>query len=151
MIIENILTPARTLYRARGNSKKKILELIATIISVEVSVIDGKELFSSLISRERLGTTGLGNGFALPHCRNKYCKSPAGVFIRLAEPVDFDAIDKQPVDLVFALVVPEEKNPQLHLDILKALAHRFQSNEFMNKLRTANNLDELYGIIISSP
>ena len=107
-----------------------------------------KTCLQSLVSRERLGTTGLGDGVAIPHCRNKSCTEPTGLFIRLAEPVDFEAIDQKPVDLVFALIVPEE-DTQEHLDILKALASRFQSNVLLNKMREAHNPAELYDCITS--
>ncbi|MDD7805430.1 MAG: PTS sugar transporter subunit IIA [Endozoicomonas sp. (ex Botrylloides leachii)] len=148
MIIKNILTPARTLCSVRGSSKKKVLELIATAISEEIPAISGKALFSSLISRERLGTTGIGDGIAIPHCRTKYCTEPIGLFIQFAEPIDFEATDHKPVDLVFALIVPEESSQQ-HLDILKALVGRFQTSKLLAKLRGASNSAELYDIITS--
>ncbi len=114
-----------------GASKKKILEYIADRISSEVPEINAKELFEALVSRERLGTTGLGSGVAIPHCRCKACPEPVGLFIRLAEPVDFDSVDRKPVDLVFALIVPEGEN-QEHLEILKALAEKFHSEALLH-------------------
>lgn len=146
MIIENILTPGRTLCDVQGASKKKILETIADIISEHVPAIDTKDLFNRLINRERLGTTGLGNGIALPHCRSGACQHPVGLLIKLSEPVDFDAVDKQPVDLVFALIVPEE-NDQEHLDILQAVAERFHSEVLLSQMRAAETAEALYNII----
>ncbi|WP_263322168.1 PTS IIA-like nitrogen regulatory protein PtsN [Endozoicomonas sp. Mp262] len=143
MIIENILTPERTLCGVHGVSKKKVLEAVATLISDEVPAINAKDLFGCLVSRERLGTTGLGNGIAIPHCRHKSCTQPTGLLFQLAEPVDFEAVDQKPVDLVFALIVPVE-DTQEHLEILKALASRFQSSTLLNKLREAHSSDELY-------
>ncbi|MGB1271281.1 MAG: PTS sugar transporter subunit IIA, partial [Endozoicomonas sp.] len=93
MIINHILTPERTFHGVHGVSKKKILEFIAERISSEVPAINAKELFEALIARERLGTTGLGNGIAIPHCRGKACPAPIGLFMRLDEPVDYDAVD----------------------------------------------------------
>ena len=148
MIIEKILTPARTLGTVRSSSKKKILELIATTISEDVPAINGKDLFASLVSRERLGTTALGKGVAIPHCRNKTCTEPTGLFIQLELPVDFEAVDSQPVDLIFALVVPEDNDPQAHLNILKALAGRFQSDTLSSKLRGAASRDALYNTLV---
>ncbi len=148
MIIENILTPARTLCGVHGTSKKKILEAVATLISEEVPAINAKDLFSCLVTRERLGTTGLGDGVAIPHCRNKSCTKPTGLLIRLAEPVDFESIDHKPVDIIFALIVPEE-DTQEHLEILKALAGRFQSNLLLNKMREAKGSTELYNYLVS--
>ncbi len=146
MIIENILTPERTRCSVHGTSKKKILEMVANLISDEVPAINAKDLFSSLIFRERLGTTGLGRGVAIPHCRNKACTEPIGLFIRLDEPVDFESVDHSPVDLVFALVVPEEET-QEHLNILRVLASRFQSDSLLHKMREANNATALYNYI----
>ncbi|MCW7556200.1 PTS IIA-like nitrogen regulatory protein PtsN [Endozoicomonas gorgoniicola] len=146
MIIKNILTPERTLHGVQGVSKKKILETIAEQISEHVPAINAKDLFNNLINRERLGTTGLGNGIALPHCRSKACPEPTGLFIRLSEPVDFDAVDREPVDLIFALIVPEEST-QEHLDILKALAQRFTDDYLLGQIRSANSSESLYQIL----
>ncbi|KEQ19064.1 PTS sugar transporter subunit IIA [Endozoicomonas numazuensis] len=146
MIIENILTPGRTLCGVQGASKKKVLETIAEIISEHVPAINTKDLFNSLINRERLGTTGLGKGIALPHCRSSACQHPTGLLIKLSEPIDFDSVDKQPVDLVFALIVPEE-NTQEHLNILQALAERFHSEVLLSQMRAAETPQALYSII----
>ena len=146
MMIHRILTPERTLDGVHGASKKKILEFIAERISSDVPEINAKELFEALVARERLGTTGLGEGIAIPHCRCKACPSPIGLFIRLAEPVDFDSVDRKPVDLVFALIVPEGEN-QEHLEILKALAERFHSTALLEKIRSASATELLYQFI----
>ncbi|WP_066017424.1 PTS IIA-like nitrogen regulatory protein PtsN [Endozoicomonas atrinae] len=146
MMIHRILTPERTLDGVHGASKKKILEFIAERISSDVPEINAKELFEALVARERLGTTGLGEGVAIPHCRCKACPSPIGLFIRLAEPVDFDSVDRKPVDLVFALIVPEGEN-QEHLEILKALAERFHSTTLLEKIRSASATELLYQFI----
>ncbi|WP_419834111.1 PTS IIA-like nitrogen regulatory protein PtsN [Endozoicomonas atrinae] len=145
-MIHRILTPERTLDGVHGASKKKILEFIAERISSDVPEINAKELFEALVARERLGTTGLGEGVAIPHCRCKACPSPIGLFIRLAEPVDFDSVDRKPVDLVFALIVPEGEN-QEHLEILKALAERFHSTTLLEKIRSASATELLYQFI----
>ncbi len=147
MIIHRILTPGRTLDGVHGVSKKKILEFIAERMSSEVPEINAKELFEALVSRERLGTTGLGEGIAIPHCRCKACPEPVGLFIRLAEPVDFDSVDRKPVDLVFALIVPQGEN-QEHLEILKALAERFHSSSVLKNMRSAHDTPTLYHSII---
>ena len=146
MIIENILTPERALHGVQGVSKKKILETIAEQISDHVPAINAKDLFNSLINRERLGTTGLGGGVALPHCRSKACPEPTGLFIRLAEPVDFDAVDREPVDLIFALIVPEEST-QEHLNILQALAQRFSDDYLISQIRSATSSEALFQIL----
>ncbi len=143
MIIHRILTPERTLKGVHGVSKKKILEFVADRISDDVPEINAKDLFEALISRERLGTTGLGNKIAIPHCRCKACPEPVGLFMRLAEPVDFDSVDQQPIDMVFALIVPEGEN-QEHLEILQALAEKFHSPKLLQQIRTAADTKTIY-------
>ena len=145
MIIHRILTPGRTFDSVYGGSKKKILEFIAERISGDVPEIDTGELFDALVARERIGTTGFGAGVAIPHCRCKFCPQPVGLFIRLAEPVDFDSVDREPVDLVFALVVPEGED-QEHLEFLKALTEQFHSPAMLEKIRTVDS-EVLYRII----
>ena len=147
MIIHRILAPERTYCDVHGVSKKKILEFIAEHISNDVPEINNKDLFEALVARERLGTTGLGNGIAIPHCRCKACPKPVGMFMRLAEPVDFDAVDQKPVDLVFALIVPEGEN-QEYLDILKALAETFHSETTINEIHQLESAESLYDYMI---
>ena len=146
MIIQQILTPERTHIGAPAASKKKILELVAEHISNDVPTINASELFDALITRERLGTTGLGNGIAIPHCRFKSCPEPTGLFLKMEQPVDYDAVDRKPVDLVFALIVPDGDN-QEHLEILKSLAERFHSEDVVQALRAATSEAELYNIL----
>ncbi|MDP0562538.1 MAG: PTS sugar transporter subunit IIA [Candidatus Endonucleobacter sp. (ex Gigantidas childressi)] len=148
IIISDILTPARTLCSVHGVSKKKILEVIAGLISEELPSINAKHLLTALISRERLGATGIGGGVALPRCRSKACIAPTGLFLRLTEPVDFESMDQKPVDLIFALIVPEG-NSEKHMEILKILANRFKSEDLLNKMREADNRAELYHCITS--
>ncbi len=149
MIIKQILTQGRTHSGVSAASKKKILELVADHISSEVPTINAVELFDALVTRERLGTTGLGNGIALPHCRFKSCPEPTGLFLRMEQPVDYDAVDRQPVDLIFALIVPDGDN-QEHLLMLKALAERFHSENTIQNLRQAESTTELYNILIGN-
>ena len=146
MIIQHILTPGRTFCDASGVSKKKVLESIAETLSKEVPAINASELFEALVARERLGTTGLGHGIALPHCRFKSCPEPTGLLARLEEPIDFDAVDREPVDLVFALIVPEGDH-QKHLEILKNLAERFNNEDIRNQLRQAENAEAMFEIM----
>ena len=146
MMIHQILTPERIIVNAQGGSKKKVLELVANRVSQSVPEINAKELFDALIARERFGTTGLGNGIAIPHCRCKACPAPIGLFMRLAESVDFDSVDRDPVDIVFALIAPEGEN-QEHLEILQMLAERFRSEFLLKNLRTAIGVDEIYQIL----
>ena len=147
-MIKTILTPARTFCCVEVASKRKVLEVVSTLISTEMPVINANDIFSSLVFRERLGTTTLGHGAAIPHCRNKFCTKPTGLFLRLAHPVDFQAYDDKGVDLIFTLIVPEEET-QDHLDILDAIICRFRSDALLVKMREANNSSALYNCIAS--
>ena len=147
MTIQTILTPGRVYMDVPGTSKKKILEFVAERMSLEVPTVNSAELFDALITRERLGTTGLGSGIAIPHCRFKQCPVPTGLFLRTEQGVDYDSVDRLPVDLVFALIVPDGDN-QEHLSLLQALANRFRSGQVVNELRQASSESALYNILI---
>ena len=143
MQLETILTPGRTLCGVPGSSKKRVLENIAQSISEDISSLDSNLLFDSLVARERLGSTGLGHGIAIPHCRMKSCSKVIGALIRLNEPVDFDAIDGEPVDLIFVLIVPEEAHAE-HLQVLAHLAEMFNDEAFCQQLRQCEDNAALY-------
>ncbi len=91
MTLETILPPERTLFDVPGGSKKRVLEFFSTFIAQNTPSLDSQEVFSRLIGRERLGSTGIGHGVAIPHSRNPHCKAPIAGFLKLAEPIDFDA------------------------------------------------------------
>lgn len=148
MQLETILSPGRTLCDVPGSSKKRVLENIAQCICEDSLVLNPNQLFDSLITRERLGSTGLGQGIAIPHCRFSACHSVIGSLIKLQQPVDFDAIDGQPVDLLFVLLVPEQATDE-HLAVLATLAERFSDPEFCQKLRSATDSESLYNAAIA--
>lgn len=141
--MKDILTPARTLCRAPGLSKKRLFETIASIISEDQPALVYDEVFSQLIAREKLGSTGLGQGIAIPHCRVDACPEPLGTLVTLEQAIDFDAPDDQPVDLLFALLVPGEAHQQ-HLDILANVARLFSQPDFCRQLRAAPNSQALF-------
>jgi PTS system nitrogen regulatory IIA component len=98
-----------------------------------------------LFAREKLGSTGLGQGIAIPHGRIKGLKTPIGAFVRLAAPVQFDAPDGKPVDLVFVLLVPEAANEH-HLQLLSELAQMFSDKSFREQLAAAADAAALHGL-----
>jgi PTS system nitrogen regulatory IIA component len=148
MQIDSILTPNRTLCDVPGSSKKRVLENIAGLISENSPSLNAGQLFDSLIARERLGSTGLGNGIAIPHCRLDDCNAVIGSLIKLAQPMDFDAMDNQLVDLLFVLLVPSKAQDE-HLNVLATLAERFSNTEFNQRLRAAKDNQSLYEAAIS--
>lgn len=143
--LTDILSPARTVCHAPGVSKKRLFETIARIISEDQSSLVYEDVFSQLIAREKLGSTGLGQGIAIPHCRVDACSRPLGTLITLEQAIDFDAPDDQPVDLLFALLVPGEAHQQ-HLDILANIARLFSQGSFCERLRAARNNLALFEI-----
>ena len=145
MKISDVLSPELTSCNLPGRSKKRILENIAQMITAQLG---GSEelcdiLLDNFVAREKLGSTGLGNGVAIPHCRTPGVKKIYGFLAKLTTPVDFDAIDDQPVDLLFALVVPEEKNDE-HLSTLARIAAIMQDDKSRQKLRDCDNDESLF-------
>jgi len=138
MSIISLLSPERTLQHVEGGSKKRILEFVSNIIAESNGSIVAEDLFSGLISRERLGSTGIGEGVAIPHCRLAGITEAIGALIHLSEPIDFDAIDNRPVDLLFFLLVPEEACEE-HLNILGKLAESFSQEAIREQLRKADS------------
>jgi PTS system nitrogen regulatory IIA component len=143
--LAELLTPERTACQVPGLSKKRLFETLARVISEDQLSLSYDEVFSQLIAREKLGSTGLGEGIAIPHCRIGNCSQPTGTLLTLSEPIDFDSPDNQPVDLVFALLVPEEGHQQ-HLDTLAQLARLFSQSGFCDSLRGARDQAELYAL-----
>ncbi len=147
MIIADILSPDRVVSGLQASSKKRALELISEILAVGELKHRQVDIFESLILRERLGSTGFGNGVAIPHGRIKENNLTVGAFVRLQEPIGYDAIDGQAVDLIFALVVPQESTEE-HLQVLAALAERFGNDDFCRKLRDAEDAMQQYKLLI---
>lgn len=147
-VLAQILTPGRTLCRAPGISKKRLFETVAKIIANDQLSLPQPDIFNQLIAREKLGSTGLGEGIAIPHCRVENCTHPIGSLITLDSPIDFEAPDDIPVDLLFVLLVPQEAHQQ-HLDILASIAGLFQQPEFCQQLRAAQTPADLFAIATS--
>jgi PTS system nitrogen regulatory IIA component len=134
MQISALLGEDRIACQQDVSSKKRSLEILSRLLSSGLPAFSDGELLDSLIGRERLGSTGLGHGVALPHGRLSGLEAPIAAFISLAGGIDYDAIDKRPVDLLFALLVPEESTDE-HLQILARLAAMFSDAELCRALR----------------
>jgi PTS system nitrogen regulatory IIA component len=141
--LETVLTPGRTLCRAPGISKKRLFESAARLIGDDQPELKPGDIFSSLLAREKLGSTALGDGIAIPHCRINECSAALGTLITLEEPIDFDAPDGKPVDILFVLLVPTEAH-QEHLTILGGLAQLLSNGEYCQGLREASSSEELH-------
>jgi PTS system nitrogen regulatory IIA component len=137
MLISDLLSPERIRCDVHSSSKKRLLELISQELARNSDELSQREIFESLCARERLGSTGLGNGVAIPHGRVKGTQSVEASFIRLKKPLPFDAVDGQPVDLLFALAVPEDCSED-HLKLLAQVAALFSNPDLLRELREAD-------------
>jgi nitrogen PTS system EIIA component len=160
MHIQPLLSLNRTACGLEANSKKQALEILAKTIAQDIPALDAAELFRHFLSRERLGSTGIGHGIAIPHCRiaqNIKLSTPAsesinesiGALITLKQPVEFDAIDAEPVDILFAILVPEAAHNE-HLQHLATLANALINDHFRQQLRAATSNTMLYDVAINS-
>lgn len=143
MSLEKMLSANRVKCRFACNSKKRALETLAELIASSLPTLNADELFQHLINRERLGSTGIGYGIAIPHCRFATNGASVCAVMTLETPIDFDAVDNQPVDIIFAMLVPEDAN-NAHLQNLAALAEALQKEGFPEQLRKAKSNQELY-------
>lgn len=148
MNIKSLLSPDCVLFQHQCASKKRLLETIASHLCDHNTNLDPSNVFSALLARERLGSTGLGKGIAIPHCRIAACTQTVGVLVTLATPIDFNAIDNEPVDIIFVLVVPEDGHKD-HLKTLATLAETLSDEVCLQKIRASKDTQELYNIVTS--
>ncbi len=133
--LTNLLSAEQIILDLDASSKKRVFEQAAILFETRLGIARSV-IFDSLFAREKLGSTGLGQGIAIPHGRIKGLKHAAGAFLRLATPVPFDSPDGRPVSLLFVLLVPEQATEQ-HLQILSELAQRFSDRGFRETLSGA--------------
>lgn len=148
MQLKEILTASRCYCGATGVSKKRLLTKVSELIAADINYLPANKIYDALTARERLGSTGIGNGIAIPHCRVPDCREITGAFITLKKEIDFDAIDGKPVDLIFVMLVPDQKTGD-HLKVLSALAGLFQQDAFCQAARNARSNNDLYEVAIS--
>jgi len=128
------------------NSKKRLLERLAVLLAGADPSLSSEAVFGRLCERERLGSTGLGHGVALPHARMREVTEAIGAFVRLRKGVVFEACDEGPVDLAFALLVPEAVT-ELHLQLLSRLASMFKDPRLRRDLRGATSAEQLLALL----
>ncbi|HMF66211.1 MAG TPA: PTS IIA-like nitrogen regulatory protein PtsN [Phyllobacterium sp.] len=149
MDLGDLIQPDAVLPALKVNSKKQLLQ----IMSEKAAALTGlseREVFDTIVQRERLGSTGVGNGIAIPHGKINSVKRIAGVFAQLETPVDFEALDDQPVDIVFLLLAPENAGAD-HLKALSRIARMLRDPERIAKLRTAHDAGLIYELLTSQP
>ncbi|MEC5208599.1 PTS system nitrogen regulatory IIA component [Vogesella perlucida] len=147
-LIGKILPQQNVLADMDVSSKKRLFEQVGLLVENSHGIARS-EIFDSLFAREKLGSTGLGQGVAIPHGRVKGLKEATGVFIRLANPIPFDAPDAKPVNLLFVLLVPEQAT-DLHLQVLSELAQLFSSRSLREKMASCDT-DTLYALLTGNP
>ncbi len=146
MKIAELLNAERVQVRSDLRSKKRVLEDMGKLLSLGAPGLNDSDIFTTLIAREKLGSTGLGGGVAIPHGRVKGLEQAVGAFIRLNPGVDYESNDGAPADLVFGLLVPEQATEQ-HLLILRRLAEMFTDDAFCAELRAAADGAALFALL----
>lgn len=133
----------------RANSKKQLLQTLSEH-AADLTGLSARQIFDTVLQREKLGSTGVGNGIAIPHAKFPGFDRIVGVFARLAEPIEFDALDEQPVDLVFLLLAPENAGAD-HLKALSRVARLMRDPARVALLRATTDRQALYQHLVRSP
>jgi PTS system nitrogen regulatory IIA component len=145
MEITDLIAPRTVLAQLRVGSKKQALQELAKRAAALTGLGD-RAIYEVLVERERLGTTGIGNGIAIPHGKVKGLPRLFGLFARLDRPIPFEAIDDQPVDLIFVLLAPEDAGAD-HLKALARVSRLLRDRVMCEKLRGTDNADALYALL----
>jgi PTS system nitrogen regulatory IIA component len=149
MEIADFLTPDRIALEVRVRDKAALIGEIARQFARTTPKLQSEAVQAALQAREQLGSTGLGGGFALPHARIEGLDAYLGLFLRLSRPIDFDAIDGKPVQLVFVLLIPSE-SPTPHVAALAAISRKFRNADLVTRLQKAKTPVEAYGFLTTS-
>ncbi len=145
MDIAELITPQSVIASLRSSNKRQLLQELARRAAPLVSLND-KTIFDTLLERERLGSTGIGAGTAVPHGRINGLARIFGLFARLEKPIPFEAVDDQPVDLVFLLLTPDSAGAD-HLKALARVSRLFRDRAVCQKLRGTDRADALYALL----
>jgi PTS system nitrogen regulatory IIA component len=148
MLLEEIISPDAVLCNAHARSKKHCLEILSELLVRSLPDISADSIFESLIERERLGCTSLDAGVAFPHCRVEGLDRCVAAMIKLSDPIDFDATDGEPVDLVFGLMVPEAVTDSHHADI-DMITSLLSDAGLRSRLRAATSSSALYKALLA--
>lgn len=147
MDLANLLTPERVALDLEATSKRQVLRQISETLAPELTV-SPEVILKALLEREKLGTTGIGDGLAIPHAKLAELDTVLGFFARLRQPVDFDALDEEPVDLVFLLLAPSASGAD-HLKALAKVARVFRDKALCGRLREAKDTMRVYEHLVA--
>lgn len=145
MEISDLITPATVIPQLKVTSKKQALQELSRL-AAEITGLDERVVFEILIERERLGTTGVGGGVAIPHGKHTDLDRLYGLFARLEQPVNYDSVDEQPVDLIFLLLAPETAGAD-HLKALARVSRKLRDRDTCEKLRGSESAEALYALL----
>ena len=148
MELADLLQPQNVIARLRATSKKQALQELAKR-AAEITGQPERAIFSTLMKRERLGTTGVGNGIAIPHGKLPGLERMYGIFARLDHPIDFESIDERPVDLIFMLLAPESSAAD-HLKALARVSRLLRDKTACEKLRGTDDPEALYALLVDN-
>jgi len=144
LLVEDSILPALKVL-----SRKQAIQALSEK-AAELAGLNEREVFETLLQRERLGSTGVGSGIAIPHGKLPSVEKIFGIFARLERPIDFDALDEQPVDIIFLLLAPEGAGAD-HLKALAKIARVLRNGNIIQKIRATSDRDALYSLLISPP
>lgn len=146
MNIGDLLDRTAISLRVSASSKRQVLAVVAEIAARKLD-LDAGVILDALVEREAAGSTGVGHGVAAPHARLEGLQRMRGVFVRLEQPVDFDAVDDKPVDLIFALFAPKDAGAD-HLRALARVSRLLRQAELREQLRQARTADAIYALLV---
>jgi len=145
MDLADLITPEAIYPSLKAKTKKQALQELAQRAAA-LTGVDAREIFDTLLQREHLGSTGIGRGIAIPHGRVAALRNIVSVFARLEEPIDFDALDNEPVDLIFLLLAPEHAGAD-HLKALARISRLLREPSSIEKLRASKDRAALYSVL----
>jgi nitrogen PTS system EIIA component len=145
MLLSDFISPDSVVSSVKSKTKKQLLQDLSAR-AARLTGLQERDIFDVLLQRERLGSTGLGHGIAIPHGKLAGLKRIVGIFARLAEPIDFDAVDGAPVDIVFLLLAPEGAGAD-HLKALARISRLLREGSAVEKLRASRDAAALYAVL----
>ncbi|MHC5306234.1 PTS IIA-like nitrogen regulatory protein PtsN [Bartonella sp. LJL80] len=149
MDLSDLIAPEAVIPALKANSKKQVLQILAEKAAA-ITGLNERTVFDTILQREKLGSTGVGNGIAIPHGKLNNIDHIVGVFARLENPVDFEALDDEPVDLVFLLLAPENAGAD-HLKALSRIARVLRDPDMVQKLRNTHEAQALHSFLTQHP
>ena len=149
MDLSDLIKPDAILASLKANSKKQALQLLAEK-AARITGLPEREIFDTVLRREKLGSTGVGNGIAIPHGKIPGVRRITGVFARMEQPVDFDSLDDQPVDLIFLLLAPEGAGAD-HLKALSRIARVLRDGDTVAKIRGTSDAAAIHAFLSQTP